>query len=243
MLRRILVNWWPDVALLAAFAAVTAALASGWLLDIDLAVRDWCADHRPPAGYWTARLLNYLGNGGPLTLVAAGLAVLLGRRQRQFLRALVPVVAAFVLTTGVILSLKRWTSRAAPASRQPDAVELFNDLPVGEYADSYPSGHVVVAIVWYGVIVALLNALLRSAGRAELPRAARLALRVAPPVIVFGTTTYLGFHWLTDGIAAVFVGLLLDRLLSRLPGPHSGQRRHGITGRVMRPRRPPASRG
>ena len=42
-------------------------------------------------------------------------------------------------------------------------------------------------------------------------------LRIAPPVIVFCTTVYLNFHWLTDSIAGLLLGVLLARLLVRVP--------------------------
>ena len=38
-----------------------------------------------------------------------------------------------------------------------------------------------------------------------------------PPVIVFCTTTYLGYHWITDSVAGLFLGLMLTRLLTRVP--------------------------
>ena len=78
---------------------------------------------------------------------------------------------------------------------------------------SYPSGHVANALVWYGVIALLAGALLP----AGLSTRALLALRVLPPVIVFCTTTYLSFHWITDSIAGLFLGLVLTRLMARVP--------------------------
>jgi membrane-associated phospholipid phosphatase len=76
---------------------------------------------------------------------------------------------------------------------------------------SYPSGHVENALVWYGVIALLLGALV------AVPPPVRVALRVIPPIIVFCTTTYLAFHWLTDSIAGLFLGLILTRLMARVP--------------------------
>jgi membrane-associated phospholipid phosphatase len=206
---RALRGWWLDGVLLAAFAALTAALAAGWFLGLDLAVRDWCDTHRPQVGYWIARVVNYLGSGTSLTVIALALAALIAWRQRS-IRPLVLPAVAFVLTTGVILPLKDWTNRAAPRSELPDAVEIFNQLPVGEYGESYPSGHVVVAIVWYGVLVSLLAALV------PIPPRLRTVIRLAPPLIVVLTTTYLSFHWLTDGLAAICLGLVLDRLIVRM---------------------------
>lgn len=42
-------------------------------------------------------------------------------------------------------------------------------------------------------------------------------IRVVPPLVVLTTTTYLGWHWLTDSVAGLLLGLLLDRLLHRVP--------------------------
>jgi membrane-associated phospholipid phosphatase len=201
-------GWWFDVLLVAAFAAITAALAAGWLYGVDTAVYQWCHAHRPDAAYWTARALNFLGNGGPLAAICAVLALVLAIRRRS-IRPILPVAFAFVLTVVAITPLKMWTDRAAPSSNRSDRVEIFNQLPPGEYTWSYPSGHLVNTIVWYGVLALLLAP--------WLSRAARLWLRVAPPAIVFCTTVYLDFHWLTDSISGVLLGVLLYRLIARIP--------------------------
>jgi len=114
-----------------------------------------------------------------------------------------PWALAFGLTYLTLGPLKVWSMRAAPTYEGPNAVEFFNHAAKADgYALGYPSGHVVNAIVWWGVIALLL-------------RKKSQALRVIPPAIVLCTTTYLGFHWLTDGIAAILLGLLLDRLIHR----------------------------
>ncbi|HEX6968724.1 MAG TPA: hypothetical protein VF174_07955, partial [Micromonosporaceae bacterium] len=53
--------------------------------------------------------------------------------------------------------------------------------------------------------------------RGRLHPVAAGAIRVLPPVIVLFTTTYLNFHWLTDGLVAIPVGIVLHRLLARVP--------------------------
>lgn len=215
-------GWWCDALLLAALVALTVALSTGHLFGVDRAVDDWAAAHRPTGARWTAMILNYLGQGTPLTLLAAGLGVLVAVRLRS-VRPVLPPVTAFVLTYLTIGPLKVWTARPAPSAsiKEPflppeRTLPLFqHDLPVG-YAQSYPSGHVANAIVWYGVLALLLVPLLGSFGRA-VPGRLVTVVRVLPPLIVLSTTTYLGWHWLTDSVAGLLLGLLLDRLLRRVP--------------------------
>jgi hypothetical protein len=63
----------------------------------------------------------------------------------------------------------------------------------------------------------LLNALLRSLDRPPLTAGWQVALRVLPPAIVFCTTTWLAYHWITDSVAGLLLGLILTRLLARVP--------------------------
>jgi membrane-associated phospholipid phosphatase len=196
------------------FVLLTVALANGHLLKLDQDVADWVDQHQPAALHWIARVLNYLGQGGQvLTPVALVLAVLVARRRRS-VRPLLVFVSAFVLTYITIGPLKLWFSRAAPHSLQPTKLELFNHLlPAGEYKVGYPSGHVANALVWYGVIALMIAALVRS----PLSPRVRAAMRIVPPVVVFCTTTYLAYHWITDSVAGLLLGLVLTRLMARVP--------------------------
>ncbi|WP_051167698.1 phosphatase PAP2 family protein [Actinoplanes sp. N902-109] len=201
-------GWWPEVVLLLAFAALTLALANGHLLTLDVRVADWVTGHRPAPLYWTLRVLNYLGQGGQVLMpVALVLTALLLWRRRSW-RVVLPFVAGFVLTYVTIGPLKIWLDRAAPAFTGPDREILFNPAASGQYAMSYPSGHVANALAWYFVIALLLR---------ELTGRDWSAIRVAPPVIVFITTTYLAFHWITDSVAGLLLGLVLARVLARVP--------------------------
>lgn len=208
-------GWWPDLALLAAFVALTVTLAGGGLLGLDIAVRDWVDTNRPDPAYWVARVLNFLGQGGWVLMpLAGGLAVAVALRTRSA-RPFLVVAAAFLLTYLTIGPAKLLLDRGYPHNwdlAHPE--ELFSD-PAGGTA--YPSGHVANAIVWYGVIAVLLAALLRALGRPPLSPSLSAAIRLVPPAVVFCTTTYLGYHWLTDSVAGLLLGLSLDRLLARVP--------------------------
>src|SRR6266498_370075 len=120
--------------------------------------------------------------------------------------SLLPVVAAYLLTYLTLGPLKLWLDRAAPHASVPHPERFFSG------GLSYPGGHLVNTIVWYGVLVALLSALLPQG----LPPRWRLLLRVVPPVVVALANTYLGYHWLTDNLGAVPLALAIDSVVSRL---------------------------
>ena len=195
-------DWWVEGLLVAGFAALTAALV-WWppLLRADRVVRDWSDGHRPPWAHSVAVLFDLLGQRGLLLPLVLIVAVVLGVRWRS-VRPLVLTVAASVVGSVAVEALKRWTSRGAP---HHGSILLFS----GDQAVEYPSGHVSNGLVYYAVLAMLLSGSLRPV--------ARQLLRWVPGVLVFLGTTYLGWHWLTDSIGGYLLGLLLVRLLTRLP--------------------------
>ncbi|GAA2696666.1 phosphatase PAP2 family protein [Actinoplanes palleronii] len=205
--------WWPDLLLLAGLAALTVALVQGHLLTLDQRVADWALTHQPAVPYWTARVLNYLGQGGqvltPIALILTGLLVY----RTRSVRAALPFVAAYVVTYLTIGPMKIYFDRAAPRYDGPFKVEMFNPVASGTDSRSFPSGHMGNALVWYTVLAILAAALLRR----TLTRWEWFALRVLPVVILFVTTVYTGFHWFTDSVAGLLLGVVLARLLIRLP--------------------------
>lgn len=232
------------VLFLALFAALTVGLAMGGpLIEVDLAVHRWAEAHRPPIADTVARGLNRLGQGSALlticTLLAGWLAWVrlravrraphtggqpgdpLGERLRGWWWVAAPLLylgAAAVLLVPTVLLLKRVTERGAPSSPLPaeQVVPLWGHLPPGEYAAGFPGGHAANTVVWYGVALLFITGLCRAYRRAGPPDWVRVTLRVGPPLIVLATTTYLSFHWLTDSLAGIALGLAIDRLLALL---------------------------
>ena len=198
-------GWWWDALFVLGFAAITVGLATHALTGIDASVRDWCDAHRPSAAYWTAFALNLLGQGSWLTGICLVLACLLAWR-RHSVRPVLPVVVAFVLTFVSVTVLKDLSDRPAPHKH---AGAGFTRGYFGDGGVSYPSGHLVNAIVWYGVLALLLTAWLTERWRR--------ALRIVPPAVLCLSTVYLGYHWLFDTVAGVLLGLLLDRIIYRTP--------------------------
>lgn len=207
-------SWWWDVLLLACLVLFTWLVALGALAGLDLAVRSWCVSHDPSWARRIAVVLNHLGQGWVLTYVLTGGLTLIALLMKRSWRVLLPGIAAFLLANIGAGPLKIWTHRDAPSSLLPPdvSVQMFNDTATG-YARSYPSGHIVNTMVWWPAIVVLLGVVLPRA----LPRGWRRFMLGWTPVIVFCTTVYLSYHWVTDDIAAVILGLFLARCFWRVP--------------------------
>ncbi|MEV4121624.1 phosphatase PAP2 family protein [Micromonospora sp. NPDC049645] len=195
-------GWWLDGLLVVALGVLTAALIY-WspLLRLDIAVRNWCDAHRPPPLSKVMLVFDTLGQGGALTLLTVLVSFWLAWRHRS-VRPVIPAGLAPIISTLLIVGLKKWTSRGAP---HHGSVRLFSGGP----EEFYPSGHVSNSIVYYGVLAMLLAP--------YLPVAARRLLQWLPGVLTFVGTTYLGYHWFTDSIGGYLLGLLILRLLLRVP--------------------------
>lgn len=207
-------SWWWDGLLLAALALFTWLVAADLFRGLDLAVRDWCMTHDPEWARRVADVVNHLGQAWVVAYVAGGGLTLIALIKKRSWRVVLPGVAAFLLTYLGAGPLKLWTHRDAPSSKLPPdvSVQMFNDAATG-YAQSYPSGHVVNTLVWWPAVVVLLTVVLAR----PVPRAWRVFLLNWTPVIVFGTTVYLSYHWVTDDVAGVLLGLFLARCFWRLP--------------------------
>jgi membrane-associated phospholipid phosphatase len=195
-------RWVPEVALLAGFVGLTLALRAGWLLGIDVAVAHWMDAHRPVPLFWAARLVNYLGAGYLLVPVTVLVAGVLGWRTRS-VRPLVLVGIVFAVSYPILRLLKAAAGRPAPHA------PLAHPERFGLGGESYPSGHLVNAIIWYSVLAVLLAGWLTPVRR-------RL-LVVGPPAVLTVTTVYLGYHWLTDTVAGILLGIPLARQLRWFP--------------------------
>jgi hypothetical protein len=206
-------SWWWDVLLLALLALFTWLVAARVFVGLDLAVRAWCRDHDPTGARAIAIVLNHLGQGWVLYLLT-GVLTLAALIMTRSWRVLLPGIVAFLLTTIGAGPLKLWTHRDAPSSLLPPdvSVRMFNDAASG-YSLSYPSGHLVNTLVWWPAIVVLLGIVLKR----PLGQPWRRLMLIATPVIVFFTTVYLSYHWITDDVAGVVLGLFLARCFWRLP--------------------------
>lgn len=197
-------GWWFDALLLAIFLAITIALLNGALLNLDSATVHWSDNHRNALTWWTGYALSCLGQGGPLTYGTLAVAVILAWRRRTFRPVLIPI-AGFLLTYLGVGPIKVWSNRAVP---HHGPVEMFG-LAHGPYSMAYPSGHTANAIVWFGALLLLIGP--------YLPRWFYWLVRIGAPATVAITMVYIDYHWLTDVVAAIPLGMLLSRVMYRVP--------------------------
>jgi undecaprenyl-diphosphatase len=181
---------------LAAFAtlAVFAMTSETTLLRLDQAMQGLILESRTA---WLDRAMVWLTFLGTRYVIgAASLALLawsfITRRHRTFVLI---IVAAALLNPVFEVGFKELVDRVRPAVSQ---------LLPGN-GPSFPSGHVLAAVGFYGLIPFLTWEVTRNAW-------ARFAAVIGSAAVIAVVTVsrpYLDVHWTTDAIAGVLLGTVL----------------------------------
>ncbi|MCZ2840040.1 phosphatase PAP2 family protein [Modestobacter sp. VKM Ac-2985] len=190
--------WWLLVLAALVTVGVTVNLLSrGWLERMDLRVSEvtsvWAL--RDSWAYWPIWVVTQIGGRVTILVVLAGLVGWLAVRQRTLV-PLVRVVVALVLLTTVVYAFKWGTGRTAPAF--PGSFFYLDGA-------SYPSGHVANAVLMWGV--ARWQAV--EFGLPPAVQRATWVLSALGPVATGVAMVALDFHWVTDAVVGLSVGLLL----------------------------------
>ncbi|MEV6599640.1 phosphatase PAP2 family protein [Actinoplanes sp. NPDC051346] len=192
------------------FAVITALAPSESGLTADLTTRDWLAHAGPSWLATAARTATYVGQGGPLTLATLALAAFLTWRRKTCKPAIL-FLATFILVMVVVGLPKVYFRRGAPADPETDAVRFFSkSFCGGPECQSYPSGHAANAVAWYGLAMLLLASAVTLAARWLIQGAAATVTAVA--------TILSGYHWLTDTVAGLALGVAIYLVLSVVNG-------------------------
>jgi undecaprenyl-diphosphatase len=180
----------------AAFSAlaVFAMLAEPTLLRVDRAMQSWILANRTA---WLDSAMVWLTFLGTRYVIGAASLVLLAwslitRRHRTFVLL---IVAAVLLNPVFEIGFKELVDRVRPAVSQ---------LLPGN-GPSFPSGHVLAAVGFYGLIPFLTW---EATGNAW----ARLTAVIGSLGVIAVVTVsrpYLDVHWTTDAIAGVLLGTVL----------------------------------
>ncbi|MBG6058155.1 membrane-associated phospholipid phosphatase [Cryobacterium sp. MP_M3] len=199
---------WPLISglvtlgLALALGTLISLRENGMPLSIDTEWMTELIENRAPVWDFLALVMDSLGGGLVAILVLPVLisaALLLARRPW----AAGYFLTASLLTGGLVQLLKSIFGRARPEN-------VLTNLDFG----SFPSGHVANAATM-AVVLALL-----------FPRVWVWVAGSVYTVLMMMSRTYLGAHWLTDTVGALFLGIgvavvLWAPLAARLDGEHT----------------------
>jgi membrane-associated phospholipid phosphatase len=174
------------LASLAGYVALAVLAAHQQFFAIDYGTRTWIRILREEMPYLPMALVTKLGGPfGILLLIAAGVTVLLWRRQHRWAVALPALMAG----AGALQALAKWSMGRA----RPD------ESPWG-----FPSGHVLSLVVFFGLMIWLVATASR---RRRRWRALASALCILTVAAVAFSRIYLDRHWLSDLAGGLTIGL------------------------------------
>jgi membrane-associated phospholipid phosphatase len=189
-------------AFLAAYVAVALLVDAGALRWLDLRMTHYLQGRGSTGQDIGLGIFAYLGSIEVTLLIA----VLLGVGLFRGLRLLAVLPAVFILAgSGLEILGKQLIVSPAPGSALQRFPEFLPSLghQIGRW--SFPSGHLVRATLTYGLVLYL-------AERWEL--FGRDSSRLSPVLVLvvffvgYGVV-YLGWHWLSDAVGGLLLGLAL----------------------------------
>lgn len=190
-----------DVLLAVAFVALWALIA---LTDQPPWVDRRVVEALPPlsgsgsiaALSWPARLVTDVGEPTTWTIVTLVLAMCLGWSWRSW-EPLRLVAVPVLVEAAIVLTLKAVVHRSGPEEPHP------------RFFGYFPSGHTATALVCTGALATLL-----AVWRPEWGRRLRVAV-VGWALLMGASLIYYRYHWLTDVVGSLLLGLLILRLFCR----------------------------
>jgi len=133
---------------------------------------------------------------GPQSVIIAVLIILLIYGFGLHWEAVVALVAA-VFSTAINLLVKDLIQRARPTAKMVNVIDILNSY-------SFPSGHVMFYVGFFGFIGFLAFSLLKP----SIKRSLLLALFGVLIVLIGASRIYLGQHWASDVLGAYLLGSL-----------------------------------
>jgi len=187
-----------------AFIAMTIAVAAGAFTNLDLQVAQAMHDAWQPSLHGLFQAIAELGSLELTTVLMAGLTFYLWRSGfGSDALVFIVFIAAQVFELYYKLNLgHRQPPRSLLEADGPSITQLFSG---GELAgNSFPSGHVLRAVVVYGLLAFVIRRLAAS------PRLRSLASVIAVIIValVAFDRLYLDVHWESDVIGGLLLGAI-----------------------------------
>lgn len=189
--------------------AVLVAAHTPWITRLDVAVQEETFDLRSPwvndVTVWVTRLGSRWLIGSLLLLLSVWVM-----RTGRCRKALLVMLIAFLANPLVEYFLKTAVDRPRP--------DLSRLVPGN--GPSFPSGHVLASVGFYGVLAAV-------AWRSSHRRTTRIAAYAAATVVIVAvgfSRVFLGVHWFTDVIGGMLAGTAFVLAVAwSLQGHHLGR--------------------
>lgn len=187
-----------------AFIAMTIAVAAGAFTSLDLQVAQAMHDAWQPSLHGLFQAIAELGSLELTTVLMAGLTFYLWRSGfGSDALVFIVFIAAQVFELYYKLNLAhRQPPRSLLEADGPSITQLFSG---GELAgNSFPSGHVLRAVVVYGLLAFVIRRLATS------PRLRSLASVIAVVIVALVSfdRLYLDVHWESDVIGGLLLGAI-----------------------------------
>ena len=167
---------------------------SGPLSRFDLTVLAWFHTHATPSGIRVLAAIGSLGSLKVMIFLLLGVAVFLLVERCWF--ELIGWMMALLGCALFMAALKFAIQR-----QRPIYASAFADT----YTDSFPSGHAMISVVGYGMLVYLM-AILSSKKQKQIMTAAVFMAAVLIVIIGF-SRIYMGTHYFSDVIGGYSAGL------------------------------------
>jgi undecaprenyl-diphosphatase len=168
-------------------------------VDIDFSKE--VQEHQNPLLDTTMEAISWFGytKGALITVLSTALLLLLARYKRAALFVVLTLLSSLVST-----AVKALVNRPRPSASLVRIVQKTTQ-------QSFPSGHVLFYVVFFGFITVLMYQLRR------LNKTLRITVAAISLFLVFSipaSRIYLGAHWFTDVTAGFLLGLLCLYVLS-----------------------------
>ena len=188
-LRRTGGRW---LALLGLFTLIALSVELAWWSRIDQSLNDWGASWRVTLLWNPAKVIFDVASPEialPITLALGSLVA--WRRHRWGIAGEAAIRVGLVLAS--VLLLKPLLAVPGPTRNS-----------LGDHGGAFPSGHTTSAVVCVALLLAWVG----------WPRlvTGRVAVNAAVVVIVGGSAIYLNYHYFSDVIGGVVLGLLIATL-------------------------------
>ena len=185
----------PWLALLGLFALLSATVEVHWWNGLDHAASDWSSSHRVPWFWNAAKVVFDVATPEVALPITLAIGLLLAWRQHRWDLAWRAGLQVALVVASVLL-LKPLLAVPGPTRN-----------PLGDHGGAFPSGHTTSTVVCAALILACLGR-----PRDRSARVARAAFVVAVVGIVGASVVYLSYHYVSDAVGGLLLGLLIVTL-------------------------------